>query len=119
VGSYLNFAQAFMLTLPLSVLVTATVWLTLAGKVKSYGALFVVMLGGLLITYVAGQAGIDGPALDQVLASMNAAGSNPIAKAMGMLGAYASYYTVVPFFGGVITGVATGWIGFRLATPQP
>lgn len=118
VGSYLSFADAFILTLPLSVLVTGLVWIASAEQLHPFALASAGVLGAIGITYLAGELGIDGPTMSDMLASANSLGSNPLVQAVGVVGEYLTYYTWVPFLGGVITGFAMGWICARLANPN-
>ncbi|MEU5259662.1 hypothetical protein [Amycolatopsis sp. NPDC021455] len=116
VGSYLTFANAFILTLPLSVSVAAVAWAAFEGKIKSAGAMGACVIGALVVTYVSGHLGIDGPALSQMDTALAAAGSHPLQKAGAIVTVYFEYYTVVPFLGGVITGILTGRACFKVRT---
>jgi hypothetical protein len=117
VGSYLSFADAFLLTLPLSILVTGLVWLG-SERLHPVGLASAGVLGAIGITYLAGELGIDGPAMSEMLAAASSLGSNPVLQAVGVVGEYLTYYTWVPFLGGVITGFAMGWVCAHLSHPD-
>jgi hypothetical protein len=117
VGDYLAFINAFILTLPLSICATVIVWLVLAGQVKSIGAVAMCVIGVLVVTYIAGNLGVDGPSMTEMTNAVARAGSNPIQKGFALVGEYLDYYTPIPFFGGAITGGLTGLIMFRLNPP--
>lgn len=118
VSSYLSFADAFLLTLPLSMLVTGLVWLGSAERLNSVELAAFGVLGAIGITYVAGELGIDGPAMSDMLASVGSLGGNWFVQAFGIVGEYLMYYTWVPFLGGIITGFAMGWICAHLSHPD-
>lgn len=118
VSSYLSFADAFILTLPLSVLVTGLVWLGSVERLNSVELAAFGVLGAIGITYVAGVLGIDGPAMSEMLASVSSLGGNWFVQAFGIVGEYLMYYTWVPFLGGIITGFAMGWICAYLSHPD-
>lgn len=118
VGSYLSFADAFILTLPLSILVTGLVWLGSTERLHPVGLATAGVLGAIGITYLAGELGIDGPAMSEMLAAASSLGSNPVLQAVGVVGEYLMYYTWVPFLGGIITGFAMGWVCAYLSHPD-
>ncbi|MEV7099719.1 hypothetical protein AB0M80_43575 [Amycolatopsis sp. NPDC051045] len=117
VGPYLTFANAFVLTLPLSVCVAAMAWAAFEEKIKSVGAVSGCVVGALIVTYVSGNLGIDGPALSQMETALARAGSHPLQMAGAVVKVYFEYYTVVPFLGGVITGILTGRACFKVHKP--
>ncbi|MGH3434765.1 MAG: hypothetical protein ACRDQB_18225 [Thermocrispum sp.] len=118
VGSYLTFADAFILTLPLSVLVTGLVWLGSAERLNAVELAAFGVFGAIGITYLAGKLGIDGPTMSDMIASAGSLGGNWFMQAFGIIGEYLAYYTWVPFLGGIITGFAMGGICAHLSHPD-
>jgi hypothetical protein len=51
----------------------------------------------------------------QMETALAGAGSHPLQMAGAVLKVYFEYYTVVPFLGGVITGILTGRACFKVA----
>lgn len=118
VGSALSFADAFVLTLPLSLLVTGLVWLGSAERLNAVELAAFGVVGAIGITYLAGKLGIDGPAMAEMLASAGSLGGGWFTQVFGIIGEYLTYYTWVPFLGGIITGFAMGWICAHLSNPD-
>lgn len=118
IGSALTFADAFVLTLPLSLLVTGLVWLGSTERLNAVELAAFGVVGAIGITYLAGNLGIDGPAMAEMLASASSLGGNWFTQAFGIIGEYLTYYTWVPFLGGIITGFAMGWICAHLSNPD-
>jgi hypothetical protein len=113
VGSYLTFGQAFLVTLALSASTALLTYFTYKGQMKSYGAVGLWLLATLVITGATQALGFPGPTVAQLESA--AGGHNPILAAVLMLAEFLAFYTLVPFLGGLITGVITGRVIFKLS----
>lgn len=116
---HLAFFDAFVLVLPLSMLITGVAWAAFAERMRSLTLWTIGILGAVVITYLAGRLGIDPATRDAMSAAIESVGSSPWVRPFGVLDAYLTYYTWVPFIGGIITGLATGWTCHRLTSPPP
>ncbi|GAA4707767.1 hypothetical protein GCM10023215_56030 [Pseudonocardia yuanmonensis] len=122
IDDYVTFFQAFMATLPWSVSFAIGVWMLLTGNFtnKGWGPVIAWVLGSVACTWIVTSIGAaTGPTLQMMLEYMNEAGSSPLHKALGLLGAYLAFYTLIPFLGGAITGASVGWWFVKRTHPDP
>ena len=113
-GSPLTFPGAFILTFPLSVLVAGLMWLASTERLHAFEIAAFGVLGAVGVTYAAG-LGIDDTTMAEMLASARSLGGSWFVQTFGIIGEYLTYYTWVPFLGGIVTGYAMGAICVRLA----
>jgi hypothetical protein len=118
-ASQLEFVDAYVLVLPLSVLVAGISWAAFREQAHPLALAFAAVVGALGISYLAGRLGIDVATRDAMAAAIESVGSSPWVRPFGVLDAYLTYYTWVPFIGGIVAGLATGWTCFRLTGSRP
>ena len=116
-GSYLQFGDAFWVTLPLSMATAAFTVLAMSGSFKSFTqAAFTFVALALVSVGFSSFIGKNTPTMQDIL---YAAGSqNPGAQASSVMTVFLEYYTLVPFLGGLLTGGLTGWIIHTIWPPE-